>query len=93
MLLSLIIAVSYCSVQNVTCPANEDINPCVCYSHSAQIYCIGSNIDENQIARIGPKVKTEHGIFHLLLIRETKIKTIPKNAFASKFEKIFIESK
>jgi len=91
--LSVLSSVAYCAVHNVTCPKAADIKPCECYTESAQIYCNGIDFDDNHVKTIGPRVKTDNGLFHLLLIRETKLKTIPKLAFnESKFEKIFIES-
>ncbi len=94
MALSLICSFANCAVNNVTCPEEKDITPCVCYPHSAQIYCVGPNIDESHITKVGPKIKTENGLFHILLIRETKLKTIPKHAFSgAEFVKIYVESK
>jgi hypothetical protein len=55
---------------------------------------VGPNIDESHITKVGPKIKTEDGLFNILLIRETKLKAIPKHAFSgAKFVKIYIESK
>jgi hypothetical protein len=55
---------------------------------------VGPNIDESHITKVGPKIKTENGLFHILLIRETKLKTIPKHAFSgAEFVKIYVESK
>jgi len=91
--LSLICSFANCAVNNVTCPEEKDITPCVCYPHSAQIYCVGPNIDESHITKVGPKIKTENGLFHILLIRETKLKTIPKHAFSgAEFVKIYVEN-
>jgi len=91
--LLLAISTANSAVVNVTCPHANDISPCECYHESAQIWCTGKDIDDLTLSRVSPNVVTEHGIFHLLLIRDTKVKSIEKHAFINvSFERIFIEN-
>ena len=89
-----LLSIGNCVVNNVTCPLPEDISPCICYSETAQIYCVGKDIDDTHLKAIGPKLKTDHGLFHLLYIHNTKLKSIAKHeVFNAKFERIIIEGK
>jgi Leucine-rich repeat (LRR) protein len=53
-----------------------DLSPCKCDLNSKSIYCV--KVDEQNLTRIGPKIKSE---FNLLSITNSYMNTIDKNTF------------